>query len=169
MHFSIKETLVFIKSVDKMKLYFYFFIIVIISGCCHLPLVDCGPKIVELNVSPADIKLKSMGKKIRINAWQYYSRVNNAPITLIISFKVLQKDSVLIDNANIYINDNTQQKPIPLEFFNKQLIENSTTEHFGFELSNCCKNHPIEVNLDSIPFVENNITNYKNTSIKIAK
>lgn len=139
-----------------------------ISSCCQIPLVDCGPKIVKLNVFPDKVKL-TPGKEIQINAWQYYSRVNAESTILHLGFELLKTDSVFIEKAHIYIAETIQQGKIKAEFFNKSTNENLGTQSLSFQFIECCKNYPVEVKLDSIPVITNSDTIYTSLSIKIRK
>ncbi len=151
-----------------MKRSFLFAIVATISGCCHLPLVDCGPKIEKLNVSTEKVKLTSE-KEIQINAFQYYSRTNDEPAILHLEIESLKTDSVFIEKASIYIAKTVQQGKIKAELFNQSTSENLGIQSFSFQFIKCCKNYPIEVKLDSIPVITNSDTIYASLNIKIRK
>ncbi len=151
-----------------MKYYFLFTIMATISGCCQLPLVDCGPKIEKLNVSTEKVKLTSE-KEIQINAWQYYSRANAEPAILHLNFELLKTDSVFIEKASIYVAETFQQGKIKAELINQSTNENLRTQSLSFQFVQCCKNYPLEVKLDSIPVITNSDTIYASLNIKIRK
>ncbi len=151
-----------------MKWYFLFAIMATISSCCQLPLIDCGPKIEELKVSPENVKLAT-DKEIQIKAWQYYSRVDNEPSILHLDFELVKSDSVFIDKATIYIPETVQHGKINAELFASSIKKDLRTQSLSFQFPHCCKNYPLEIKLDSIPMILNSDTVYANLNIKITK
>ena len=152
----------------KMKWIFLFSIGVTISSCCYIPLVDCGPKIVKLNVSAANLDV-DIDKNISFSSWQYYSRGADEPLLLNLHCKVLKRDSILIEDASFLINDGLPIKPKEIVLLAEENVEGFITQTFNIEFFKCCKSYPLEVSLDSIPIVMSADTSYSSLSVKITK
>jgi hypothetical protein len=145
---------------------------ILLVGCCNLPLVDCGPKIVKLKVTPNKIQLDTIrGVSLNLTGWQYDERRENTPTLLKLDFETVFNSSgyiVIFQNAKIKI-DNIEKKNFDyINTIEKININNNTTSGF-YQFKNCCTSYPITINFDSIPIVNGSDTIYKNFKIEVSK
>lgn len=75
-------------------------VIVLLSGCCSLPFVDCITRVKELKVTPLTIKMiDSPMESCTVKAWVLHSRNSRYDTaTLDISMKFLHASSINVDS-----------------------------------------------------------------------
>jgi hypothetical protein len=146
--------------------------IFLLNGCCNLPLVRCGPVIIELDVTPNKQPLDSNKQLyLSVKGAQYYSRDNNNAELLDLECKVLVKDTnttLLVYDVSNYLIDanNVRQQKVPT--FEKEIGRKSRISgKFGVVFNYCCDSFPVQVLMDSICIVNKLDTAYYSAQVTL--
>lgn len=93
----------------------------VISSCCSLPLIDCGPKIVPAKINPQKLEIQCEHdlKTLSFNGWNYLLKSSEKVVYLDISCDSSDLNQYDFKLYFINQNDTTFLKPLIKEFGSK--------------------------------------------------
>jgi hypothetical protein len=99
-------------------------LVALFSGCCSLPMVDCGPKIASVKVQPEKLEIACGDdlKVISLNAWNYLLKSGENVVYLDVSTHSNDLNQYDFKLYFLYQNDTTFLKPSVEDYDGKEPV-----------------------------------------------
>jgi hypothetical protein len=145
---------------------------IIIAGCCKMPLVKCGPILVDLTVNPNNQQLDSIGyMMLSVSGFKRYSRHDNRATFLELECSISVEDTnsvIMVYDVVSYLIDSNNNQVQKVSTFEKQIGRKSRfAGEFGVEFDYPSDNYPVKVFIDSIGLISKADTSYHSAHVTL--